>query len=407
MSRVVIVGASVGGLKTAQALRSEGFGGEIVLIDQEQQPTYDKPPLSKKFLTGEAARHEIELLSEDETRALGARTVFGLSAASLDPGARAVTLEDGTTISYDTLVIATGSRARRSPWGEGEHIHLLRTSADADRLRSELARTRHLVVIGAGFIGAEAASTAIKAGMRVSMIDPFPAPMSRVLNHQVGEIFSRKYAQEGVAEFFGRTVEGIEQTEGGVRVVLDGGEVIEADAALVGIGATANTEWLEGSELEIDNGVVCDSGLHAMGHPEILAVGDVARWASALRSSSLRLEHWTNAVDQARTVAHNIVHPDDPVDYETTEYVWSDQYDWKIQVVGRTGSDDVVILGSEEDARLAVLYSEDGTTLSGALIVNWPRALIEVRRAVTANAARAEVAERLPVARARPAAAAG
>lgn len=407
MSTVVIVGASVGGLKTAQALRSEGFDGEVVLVDQEASPTYDKPPLSKKYLMGESARDEIELLSEDETREVGATTVFGSPAASLDAGARIVTLENGREVGYDTLVIATGSRARRSPWGEGEHIHLLRTSADAERLRDELATAKHLVVIGAGFIGAEAAATARKAGVRVSMIDPFPAPMSRVLNAQVGEIFSRKYAQEGVEEFFGRTVEGVDQTADGVRVTLDGGEVIEADAALVGIGAVVNTEWLESSGLQLDNGVVCDSALHAVGHPDIYAVGDVARWASALRGASLRLEHWTNAVDQARVVAHNIVHPDEPTDYETTEYVWSDQYDWKVQVVGRTGAEDVLILGSEEDARLVALYSENGETLTGALIINWPRALIDTRRGVSSSAARADIVDRLSADRARPAAAAG
>ena len=280
MSRVVIVGASVGGLKTAQALRSEGFEGEIVLIDQERHPTYDKPPLSKKYLTGETARHEIELLSEHETRGIGAISIFGTPAASLNLEGQVVTLADGTAVSYDTLVIATGSRARRSPWGEGEHIHLLRTSGDAERLRDELATARHLVVIGAGFIGGEAAATAITAGVRVSMVDPFPAPMSRVLNAEVGQIFSRKYAQEGVEEYFGRTVEGVEQTADGVRVVLDGGEIIEADAALVGIGAVVNTEWLEGSGIELDNGVTCDSGLRAIGHPEIFAVGDIARCAS-------------------------------------------------------------------------------------------------------------------------------
>jgi NADPH-dependent 2,4-dienoyl-CoA reductase/sulfur reductase-like enzyme len=395
MSRVVIVGASVGGLKTAQALRSEGFEGEIVLVDLESHPTYDKPPLSKKYLTGETARHEIELLTEEETRAIGASTVFGSPAASLDTGGRIVTLEDGTALSYDTLVIATGSRARQSPWGEGEHIHLLRTSADAERLRTELERARHLVVIGAGFIGGEAAATAIKAGVRVSMIDPFPAPMSRVLNAEVGEIFARKYAQEGVEEYFGRTVEGVEQTSDGVRVALDGGQVIDADAALVGIGAVVNTDWLDGSGVELDNGVVCDSALRAVGHPEIFAVGDIARWASAARSVSLRLEHWTNAVDQARVVARNIVRPHDPEDYETTEYVWSDQYDWKIQVVGRTGSEDIVVIGSEADERFAVLYSDDGEALTGALVVNWPRALIDARRGVASGARRSDVATRL------------
>ena len=395
MSRVVIVGAAVGGLKTAQALRSEGFEGEIVLIDQERHPTYDKPPLSKKYLTGETARHEIELLSEHETRGIGAISIFGTPAASLNLEGQVVTLEDGTAVSYDTLVIATGSRARRSPWGEGEHIHLLRTSGDAERLRDELATARHLVVIGAGFIGGEAAATAITAGVRVSMVDPFPAPMSRVLNAEVGQIFSRKYAQEGVEEYFGRTVEGVEQTADGVRVVLDGGEIIEADAALVGIGAVVNTEWLEGSGIELDNGVTCDSGLRAIGHPEIFAVGDIARWASASRNVSLRLEHWTNAVDQARVVAHNIVHPDDCEDYDTTEYVWSDQYDWKIQIVGHTGSDHWTMVGDPAQDRFAVVYGESQGQAEGAVIVNWPRALVDARRSVASRAKADELIHRL------------
>ena len=395
MSRVVIVGASVGGLKTAQALRSEGFEGEIVLIDQERHPTYDKPPLSKKYLTGETARHEIELLSEHETRGIGAISIFGTPAASLNLEGQVVTLEDGTAVSYDTLVIATGSRARRSPWGEGEHIHLLRTSGDAERLRDELATARHLVVIGAGFIGGEAAATAITAGVRVSMVDPFPAPMSRVLNAEVGQIFSRKYAQEGVEEYFGRTVEGVEQTADGVRVVLDGGEIIEADAALVGIGAVVNTEWLEGSGIELDNGVTCDSGLRAIGHPEIFAVGDIARWASASRNVSLRLEHWTNAVDQARVVAHNIVHPDDCEDYDTTEYVWSDQYDWKIQIVGHTGSDHWTMVGDPAQDRFAVVYGESQGQAEGAVIVNWPRALVDARHSVASRAKADELIHRL------------
>ena len=306
-----------------------------------------------------------------------------------------MTLEDGTAVSYDTLVIATGSRARRSPWGEGEHIHLLRTSGDAERLRDELATARHLVVIGAGFIGGEAAATAITAGVRVSMVDPFPAPMSRVLNAEVGQIFSRKYAQEGVEEYFGRTVEGVEQTADGVRVVLDGGEIIEADAALVGIGAVVNTEWLEGSGIELDNGVTCDSGLRAIGHPEIFAVGDIARWASASRNVSLRLEHWTNAVDQARVVAHNIVHPDDCEDYDTTEYVWSDQYDWKIQIVGHTGSDHWTMVGDPAQDRFAVVYGESQGQAEGAVIVNWPRALVDARRSVASRAKADELIHRL------------
>lgn len=395
------------GLKTAQALRGDGFDGEIVLIDQEDEPTYDKPPLSKGYLAGASARDEIELLTQDEFRAIRATLLFGQPAASLDVEGSRVILADGRIVPYDILVIAAGSRARRSPWGEGEHIHVLRTRGDAERLRDELATAKHIVVIGAGFIGAEAASTARKSGVQVSMVDPFPAPMSRVLNSQVGAIFARKYEQEGVKEYFGRAVEGIEHTTLGVRVELDGGEFIHADAALVGIGAVVNTEWLENSGLELENGVVCDSALRVVGHPNIYAVGDIARWRSAQRGSSLRLEHWTNAVDQARIVSRNIMNPGDPSDYETTEYVWSDQYDWKIQVVGRTGSEDVVMLGSEADQRVAALYSDDGVTLTGALIVNWPRALIETRRGVASGGSRSDLVERLSTQQARRSPAAG
>ncbi|MGG1909826.1 FAD-dependent oxidoreductase [Microbacterium sp. NRRL B-14842] len=255
----------------------------MVLIDQERHPTYDKPPLSKKYLTGETARHEIELLSEHETRGIGAISIFGTPAASLNLEGQVVTLEDGTAVSYDTLVIATGSRARRSPWGEGEHIHLLRTSGDAERLRDELATARHLVVIAQASSGGRLPQRRSRRAYGSAWLTRSRRRMSRVLNAEVGQIFSPQVCpggRRGVLRKGQSKASNRRQT--GVRVVLDGGEIIEADAALVGIGAVVNTEWLEGSGIELDNGVTCDSGLRAIGHPEIFAVGDIARWGECV-----------------------------------------------------------------------------------------------------------------------------
>ncbi len=403
MSTVVIVGASVGGIKSAQALRLEGYTGRIVLIDSEPGAAYDKPPLSKSYLQPDAPVEEIALLSSEETIGLDAEFLMGSAATSLDTRARTVTLESGQVVEYDTLIIATGSRARRSPWGEGPGMHVLRTSADAERRRDELKPGRSLLIVGAGFIGAEVAATAVKHGVTVTMIDPLPAPMSRVLNEVVGTIFATKHRDEGVTAIFGQTVSSVVREDDGFHVELSDGSSIRADGVLVGIGAIVNTEWLDGSGLVLDNGVVCGPGLHALGADDIFAVGDVARWNSTARNEALRLEHWTNAVDQAKAVAHNIMHPDDVVDYETVEYVWSDQYDWKIQVVGRTGSTDFHLLGDPADDKFAALYAADDGALVGAVVVNWPRALVASRRAVAVGRPASELAHELEGSPGRPA----
>lgn len=379
---MVIVGASVGGMKTAQALRLEGHSGEIILIDSEHTPGYDRPPLSKTYLRPDAAADEIALLSPEEIVRLSAEFKLGSAATRLDTAARTVTLESGEIVKYDALVIATGARARPSPWGEGPGIHVLRSRADAERLRTEFVFGRSLLIVGAGFIGAEVASTALKYGVTVTMVDPLPAPMSRVLNTTVGNLFASKHQREGVSTIFGHTVSSVTRGKYQFEVELSNGAQLLTDAVLVGIGAVVNTEWLEGSGVVFDNGVACGPDLRAIGVDDVFAVGDVARWASSSRNQRLRLEHWTNAVDQAKAVAHNIMNPHSLVDYETVEYVWSDQYDWKIQVVGQTGATNFDILGDPVNGKFVVLYAAEDSTLMGAVVVNWPRALIVCRRAV-------------------------
>lgn len=383
MIRIVIVGGSVGGVKAAQALRSGGFGGEIVIVEQEPVSyPYDKPPLSKSHLVAVDGTHAVPLVPDDEFSALAADWRGGTAAASLDIAAKEIVLADETRIAYDILIIATGSRARQSPWGAGPRIHVLRTSADAARLRASLQPGRHLVVVGGGFIGAEVAATARSVGAEVTMIDPLPAPMSRALNEEIGQIFADKHAAEGVQMRFDTGVEGIEDDGDTALVTLSSGERINADAVLVGIGAVVNTEWLESSGLVIDGGIVTGDRLRAVGAEDIHVIGDACRWQHADGSGSTRLEHWTNAADQARLVAHNILSPENARAYDPIEYVWSDQYDWKIQIVGHTGAADSQLLGAPTDGRFAVAYSEDGVHLTGAVVVNWPRALISARRAV-------------------------
>lgn len=385
MSHVVIVGASVAGMKLAQNLRSEGFSGPVTLVDAQADPLYDKPPLSKDYLSGASSVTDIRLTTPEELGAHAIATRFGVRATALDPAAKRVMLEEGEAIPYDTLVIATGARARRTPWSEVRGVHVLRTREDADALRAELIAGRHLAVVGAGFIGAEAAATARKAGLRVTIVEPLEAPMGRAMNSEVGAIFAEKHRSEGVEFRFGISVERVERVGDRCRLVLTDGSTIDVDVVLLGIGAVPNTEWLEGSGVSVENGVICDSTLAVVGIPQVYAIGDVARYRNDRHPESVRLEHWTSAVDQALLVAHNIAHPADLRHYDPTEYVWSDQYDWKIQIVGRTGSDHATLVGKPADHRFAVVYGVVDEPLEGAVIVNWPRALIDARRSAASQ----------------------
>lgn len=400
MSGVVIVGSSVAGVRTAQSLRSIGYRNEIIVIGEESELPYDRPPLSKDFLSGITGADEIRLISAEAAAEADIKLRLGEAAVGVDTEAKVIQLAGGDTIPYDKLVLATGARARPSPWQTASGLHVLRSLGDAQRLREDLLRGGELVIVGAGFIGAEIASTAQSLGLSVTMIDPQPIPMSRVLNEEVGNWFAELHGRHGVRSIFGVGVEDVTGRQGELVVRLSDGAELAADTVVVGIGAVPNTEWLSGSGLEIENGVVCDEYCRAQGVESVFAVGDVARWRQphSLYDSSLmrwaRAEHWTNAVDQAACVAHNIVYPGEMRAYNPTPYVWSDQYDWKVQIVGRTGSElqhSIVDTGGV-DEKAAALYGDDEGRLVGAAVVNWPKALIECRRAL-AEAAGASVEE--------------
>ena len=384
---VLIVGASVAGVQTARALRGQGHAGRIVLAGAEPQLPYDKPPLSKQFLAGDWDTERLRLLTEQEAGDLDIELRLGSPAVELNPTERLVRFQDGTECGYDTCVVATGAAARPSPWQVDSGLHLVRSLADATALRSDLARGGHVVVVGAGFIGAETASTARTLGCKVTVVDPSPVPMERVLGTELGKLFVSLHERHGVHTKFGRTVRSVTGAAGDLAVTLDDGEILRAGTVVVGIGAVPNDGWLRGSGLHVANGVTCDEYCRAVGAEDVFAAGDVARWYHPDRLEYLRVEHWTNAVDQAVLIAHNIVHPEALRPYAPVEYVWSDQYDWRIQIVGRpaTATQHTVTGTLDGNARAIALFGDEDGRLTAAVTVNWPRALLECRRLVASR----------------------
>jgi phthalate 3,4-dioxygenase ferredoxin reductase subunit len=384
----VIAGASIGGARTAQALRSAGYQEEITLVGDETALPYDRPPLSKGLLAGTGTAGSLTLLSEQEAADLGIRLLLGRAARHLDVAGSFVELADGERLGYDDVVVATGARARPSPWGKPAGVHYVRTIDDATALREDLLRGGPLVVIGAGFVGSEVAATARQLGVaEVTLLDPAPAPMGRAIDPATAARFGALHREQGVITLFGTEVEAIEPTADGLAVRLPGGSVLAAATVVVGIGAIANDEWLASSGLPAGGGLRCDERCRAVGAPRVHAVGDVAQWHHAGYGTLVRAEHWTNAVEQARYVATDIVRPGEQGPYQPVEYVWSDQYDAKIQVTGRTGAGlhPVTTERPGSPQSFAILYASNTGTLAGAVTVSWPQAALVARRAIMAR----------------------
>ena len=385
---VAIVGASIGGVRTARTLRSKGFGGRIVLIGAEAELPYDKPPLSKQYLATDWDETRIGLLTPEAARCLDVELRLGAAATDLDVEAHVLTLDDGSTVRYTRVVLATGSVAKPPPWNVESGLYVLRTLADGRSLRDALREPGSVVIVGGGFVGAEVAAAARAIGRSVTVIDPLRSPMGRLLGGDVGDLFARIHTSHDVTSRFGVNVEDVTGRAGALQIKLSNGEIIAAAKVVVGIGARPNVGWLAGSGLLLDDGVVCDEFCRAFGQPDVHAVGDVARWMHLERGEYVRLEHWTNAVDQAALVAHNITNPDAQQPYCPTEYVWSDQYDWKIQIVGRPErgrSHEVIGDTLSDPPRFAAVFGTNDNRLAGAVTVNWSKALVACRRIVGAR----------------------
>lgn len=392
MRQVVIVGASLAGLRAAETLRQSGFDGEVTLVGAEPHLPYDRPPLSKQVLAGEWEPDRIGLRPEEVYEELQLDLRLGRAAGSLDLGARRVVLDDGEPLPFDGLVIATGAVPRTLPGTPPlAGIHVLRTIDDCLAIRADLdAGPRRVVVVGAGFIGSEVAATARRRGIEVTILEALPVPLGRALGEEMGRVCAALHRDEGVDLRLGTGVDGFEGTERVEAVRLADGSRVEADVVVVGIGVRPATDWLEGSGLTLRDGVVCDDRSAALGAPGVVAAGDVARWPNPLFGEEMRVEHWTNAVEQGDAAARNLLawargEPGEP--FAPVPYFWSDQYDTKIQFVGRARPDDrvAVVKGSTAERKFVAIYGRDGRIV-GCLGFSMPRWVMQYRRLIAERA---------------------
>jgi 3-phenylpropionate/trans-cinnamate dioxygenase ferredoxin reductase subunit len=395
LDTIVIVGGSLAGLRSAESLRRRGFDGRLVFVGDESELPYDRPPLSKEVLAGEREPEQIVLTRPEKWEALELDLRLGRRAESLDPAARELTLAGGETVAFDGAILATGASARRLPGAPAlPGIHTLRTLEDCLALRRDLDAGPRVAVVGAGFIGAEVAATCRGRGLDVTLIEALPFPLANALPRAIGEVCAEVHRENGVDL---RCGVGVDAIEGGDRVEtirLADGSTIPADVVVVGIGVTPNTHWLESSGIALDDGIVCDASL-ATSAPGIVAAGDVARWPHPLFDERIRVEHWTNAVEQGDAAAGRLLAGHDgATPFASVPFVWSDQYDRKFQSAGRYGPDDEmrVFHGSLAERRFVALFRRDDR-LTGALAVNRVRQLIGYRRMIEAEVSWADAVE--------------
>ncbi|SEU35917.1 NAD(P)/FAD-dependent oxidoreductase [Nonomuraea wenchangensis] len=385
--RLVVVGASLAGLRAVEAARKSGFDGSVVLIGAEPHLPYDRPPLSKAFLDGAGLpAFRTEEVLRDE---LGVRLVLGAPATALDTAARVVTAGE-REFGYDALVIATGAAARTLPGTGGlTGVHTLRTRDDALAVRSALDDGARTVVVGAGFIGSEVASAARKRGLDVTIVEALPTPLVRAVGETMGRACGALHARNGTDLRCGTGVAAVEGDGRVERVRLTDGTVLPADLVVAGIGAVPATGWLAGAGLSLDDGVVCDETLFT-GAPGVYAAGDVARWHNPAFGRHMRLEHWTSAAEQGATAARNALDPANAKPYSTVPYFWSDWYDSRIQFVGVPATEEVrVVDGDPGGDRFVALYRE-GDRLAGALTLNGQTQIMKYRALIMRGASWAD-----------------
>jgi NADPH-dependent 2,4-dienoyl-CoA reductase/sulfur reductase-like enzyme len=384
VDHVLVVGASLAGFRAVEELRHQGYDRRITVVGDEAHRPYDRPPLSKQILAGTWAHDRLPLTAVGvDVDDLGVEWRLGSPATGLDLAGRRVALADGTHVAFDGLVLATGARVRRLP-GQPDlaGLHTLRTLDDCLALRADLdAAPSRVVVVGAGFIGAEVAATARGRGLDVTVLEALPFPLQRALGDTIGALCADIHRDNGVDVRLSTGVDGFEDDGAGhvTGVRLSDGSTIPADVVVVGVGVTPNTEWLEGSGLTIANGIVCDETCLAA--PGVVAAGDVARWPNRRFDEVMRVEHWENAQEQGAHAARRLLGDDAP--YAPVPWFWSDQYDRKIQLAGRSAPDDEmrIVDGSLEERRFVLIYGRAGRIV-GVLGFNRPRLVMQYRQLI-------------------------
>jgi NADPH-dependent 2,4-dienoyl-CoA reductase/sulfur reductase-like enzyme len=399
--RIVIVGASLAGARAAHSVRSAGHDGPLTLIGAEPHLPYDRPPLSKEFLTGDSDPGSLALDPDGAYDDLDVEVMLSTHAVGLDTGARTIAVAPASggkaeTVPFDGLVIATGAAARSLGGTEGiRGVHTLRTLDDAQAIREGLRAGARVAVVGGGFIGSEVAASAKARGCEVTVIEAASAPLVRGLGAEMGTRVGALHGEHGVELRLGVGVDGVLGTDRVEAVAMADGSRIPADLVVVGIGVVPNTAWLEGSGLQIDNGVVCDETL-CCGPPGVYAVGDVARapngWLGPLAGSEpIRVEHWTAAVEHGMAVGRSLVAPAEAQPYNSVPFVWSDQYDARIQIAGHpdAGDDVEVLVGPAEDGQdsgrsFLAGYRRNGR-LSAVMALDAIRPFVRFRRLLASH----------------------
>lgn len=414
---LVIVGASLAGLRSAEAARMHGFRGSITVVGEESDWPYERPELSKGFLSrhldgphpgpGALDPADLELRRATFGPDDQIEWLLGHRAEKLDVENHEVVLDRGKSLPFSMAVVATGASARRMPAFEKQTgTHVLRSLADARSLRSDLVPGARLVVVGAGFIGCEVAASAVRRGVEVTIVEPLAQPLVRGLGPELGGHIVELHRRHGVTVKLGTS---IVEVVGDVRpeeVVCSDGERIPVDVVVFGVGAEPNTAWLSGSGLTLENGVVCDEYCRAA--PDVTAVGDVSRFFHAGYGALMRLEHWTNATEQAVVAMGNLINPDQPRRYVPVPFFWTDQYDQKWQLAGRINPGDhmYAVQGDPAAGSFFALFGPDPAGehqpvagdiagaftrgVTAAVGVNQPRRVMRAMRMIAADLSMAE-----------------
>lgn len=390
--RVVVVGASAAGLRVSEELRRNGFLGDLVLLGSEVHLPYDRPPLSKQVLTGAWDADRAVLTSTERLAGLGIDLHLDRPAAALDATTRRVTFRDGSGLRADAVVVATGCTARRLPGGSAlAGVHSVRTIEDSQRLRAEFLPGRRLVVIGAGFLGMEIAAAGRGAGLGVTVVSA-GGPLERAVGAAVSRALADLHRERGVRLVRGAVDRLVEVARRVGGVLLADGTALPADLVVVAIGAVPTTDWLAGSGLTIDDGVVCDSTLRAAAG--IFAVGDVARWWEPRSGRLMRIEHRTHATDSAAAAALNVLGAG--MDFTPLPFWWSDQYDARLQAYGRPSGTAHLWQGDLADRKAVILFSEAGA-LTGAVGWNCPKQLRAARELLVQGASLVDAGVTVPL----------
>ncbi|HJV04334.1 MAG TPA: FAD-dependent oxidoreductase [Actinomycetota bacterium] len=371
---LVIVGGGMTAASAAEALRGAEFDGRIVIVGREPHLPYERPPLSKEYLRGEGGPEVLWLRGEDWYAENDVEVRVATEVRSLDPAGPSVELPDGEVLDADAVLLAPGGTPRRMPGPPSERVRYLRTVEDADRIR-ELMASGRLVVVGAGFIGAEVAASARSRGVEVTLLERNGTPLARALGEEVGRLYGDIHRDHGVDLRTAALVDSIEETADGVVVRLGDGAVVEADAVLVGVGIAPNTDLAEAAGLDVDDGILVDERCRTSADA-VFAAGDAANHLHPL-FGRLRVEHFDNAIKMGAAAARSMLGSDEA--FDDPHWFWSDQYDVNLQYAGFARRwDEVVIRGSTEDRRFVAFYL-DGGVLMAALGMNRGR---DVRRAM-------------------------